>query len=78
MMFQMISSNGGLFSATTLSLSTVSLPPICVREGVPAYESCLFGTNGASEVISTYDTLAEAIAGHSKLARQLGLDHTVK
>lgn len=68
--FQMISDNGSFLDPATIHLSTARLP---VVPGVPAYESCLFGTGGVSEVLAEYETLNEAIQGHNKLSKSLGL-----
>ncbi len=68
--FQMISDNGGFLTPATIHLSTVGLP---ILPGVPAYESCLFGAGGASEVLAEYETLNEAIQGHNKLSKSLRL-----
>jgi hypothetical protein len=71
--FQMISHNGGIFKEPTITLSTVELPQL-PWSGVKGetYESCLF-TSGEAEVLTRYQTRAEAIAGHVELEKKFKL-----
>ena len=70
--WQKVSSDGGLFSLTTISLSTVEIPNIPGMDFGYRYESCLFSENG-SEVVDRYQTLDQAVAGHAALCRKYGL-----
>ena len=71
-MFQLISDNSGFFSEATVRLSTVSMPKLVHKYLDYKYESCLFGDKD-SDVVATYKTLAEAVIGHNRLSKQLGL-----
>lgn len=68
--FQVISHNGGLFKETTLELRTTKMPDIAYLDY--SYESCLFAQHD-SEVLGRYTSLKDAIDGHEKLTRKLGL-----
>lgn len=70
--FQMISHNGGIFKEPTITLSTVELPQLPGFDFGYTYESCLF-TSGESEVLTRYQTRAEAIAGHVELGKKFKL-----
>ena len=70
--WQKVSSDGGLFSLTTISLSTVEMPRISGMDFGYKYESCLFSDSG-SEVVDRYQTLDQAVAGHAALCRKYGL-----
>ena len=76
--FQMINDNAGIFMPASISLSTVELPREIHRITEYRYESCLFYANGDSEVISTYNSLAESVEGHLKLSRKYGLTRRAK
>ena len=71
--FQMISNNGGIFKEPTVGLSTVELPRVPGYDPGYSYESCVFGAN-VSEVVAVYDSLSDAIAGHTALAQQYKLN----
>lgn len=64
-MFQLQSDNADLFKPMTILLSTVETTKT-------QYESCVFSGVG-SEVVETYYSLTDAIIGHQKWAKQLGL-----
>ena len=70
--WQKVSSDGGLLSLETISLSTVEMPRISGMDFGYKYESCLFSDSG-SEVVDRYQTLDEAVAGHAALCRKYGL-----
>ena len=53
-------------SVVTLRISTVELP------GDYGYETCVFKRNGDSDVIESYKTLDEAVAGHYHHAKYYG------
>jgi hypothetical protein len=69
--FQLITDNGLSFlgrvkKEPTMSLSTVELPN-------GQYESCIFYSDGNSEILDSYDTRSKAIIGHFELEKQFKL-----
>jgi len=71
--FQLISDNFSLLrlQRATLQLSTVELPV----SGIVGYryESCLFHESGDSDIVGRYQTLNEAVSGHTELCQKYGL-----
>lgn len=67
MRFQMLSDNGTFFKEATITLSTVWLP---LSE---MYESCVFFSNGTSDVLERYASQLSAARGHVRLAKELGV-----
>lgn len=78
--WQMISRDGDLFNVlrdTQTWLSTVELPDFGFpeddsRHARYRYESCLF-TPSESQVVARYQTLSEAVEGHTRLAKKYNL-----
>lgn len=70
--FQIKSDNRAVFSNPTVVLSTVEMPRSLSGILDYRYESCLFGA-GDSNVVARYNTLSEAVAGHTKLTAEYGL-----
>jgi hypothetical protein len=64
------STNGSMFKAATIRLSTISLPALY---GAGKFETSLFSGKD-SEILETYNSLKDAVAGHQKYADDLGLD----
>jgi len=66
--WQLISSDEVWMFPADIQLSTVELP----REFYPdtPYESCLFFTNGDSDVVARYANQQEAIEGHLELEKK--------
>mgnify|MGYP003341533966 CR=1 FL=1 len=58
-----------------VKLSTVRLPSLEHFEYSDdrKYETCLFGSEHVSEVVATYKTLEEAVAGHEFYRKKYGL-----
>lgn len=50
-----------------VEVSTVELLP--AFNAWNRFETCLFFTNGKSEVVASYDTMQEAIEGHTECIR---------
>lgn len=71
--WQMLSNNGGWLKQPTVELSTVEMPQIKGLDLGYRYESCVF-TDGDSDVVERYDTVVDAIAGHQRWCRKLGLN----
>lgn len=71
--WQIITNNrSGIFSTATVELRTTEMPKMLVSSIGYKYESCLFTTTD-SDVVGRYDTMTEAVAGHTKLCREYGL-----
>jgi hypothetical protein len=71
--WQMLSNNGGWLKQATVELSTVEMPHIKGLDLGYRYESCVFTKGSSSEVVDRYDNVVEAIAGHQRWCRKLGL-----
>ncbi len=77
------SNNSGWFRPATVHVSTVEMPRIAGIDFGYKYESCVFGVKfdydnesynlEGSDVVSRYDTVAEATAGHVALCRKYGI-----
>lgn len=72
-MLRLINNNAALFRAPSVQLSTIQLPAFADHP----YESCLF-TEDSSDVVDSYDTLDEAVAGHVRLSLKYNLTNSVK
>ena len=70
--WQMVSNNAGWLCPASIELSTVEMPQLFGHSIGYRYESCLFTPN-ESEVVARYNTLAEAIEGHTRLSKKYGL-----
>lgn len=70
--WQMVSTNGGFVTPTTVRLSTVEMPSIPGLDLGYRYESCVFAGHDA-EVVERYDLITEAISGHERWRKRLGL-----
>lgn len=70
MRFQMLSDNGSMFNPATITLSTVQLPSL---SGLVQYESCVFFSDGNSEVVQKYANQVDAAIGHKRISAELGL-----
>lgn len=71
--FQLISNNAGIIERATITLSTVEMPKDWFTDFGYQYESCIFLSNGESDVVARYETLHEAIVGHQRLSEELGV-----
>jgi len=79
--WQISSNNGGWFRPATIYVSTVELPKLY---DTYSFETCVFAPVfnpvtevydwNRSEVVDHYDTLAEAIIGHTRICRQYNIN----
>jgi hypothetical protein len=67
--WQIVSNDQVWFYPPDIQLSTCEVVTLW---GKP-YESCLFYSNGNSEVVREYETQEQAIAGHVELEKKYGL-----
>lgn len=74
--WQIISDDSVWMFPSDVTLSTVSLNHE-IYEDTP-FESCLFYSNGDSDVVCRYATKEEAIAGHEELEKKYGLKRCIK
>ena len=70
----LINDNRGWFCKPTMKLSTVKLP--LELDGI-VYESCLFHTAGATQIIERYSTFDDAVFGHVAHATQYNLPNVI-
>lgn len=69
--WQIVSDDSVWMYPAEVSLSTVELNREVYK--LTPYESCIFYSNGDSDVIDRYDSQEEAIIGHEKLEKKYGL-----
>jgi hypothetical protein len=69
--WQIVSNDAVWMFPPDVQLSTISTRPE-IYEDTP-FESCLFYSNGDSNVIARYKTQEEALLGHIELEKKYGL-----
>jgi len=80
--WQMITNNGSLMREPTAELRTTEMPRLR-HLGLPdmdlgyRYESCMFFSNGNSEVMDRYQDQGDALLGHHRLCDRCGLTRRV-
>jgi len=76
--WQLISDDSVWMFPPDISLSTVQLASFWPYDTAYKYESCLFFSNGNSDVVARYNTKKEAIAGHRAIEKKYGLKKCLK
>ena len=75
--WQLISNDSIWMFPPDIQLSTVELPKFIMEDGTDlygaSYESCIFFSDGNSDVVARYSTQEEAIAGHKELEKKYKL-----
>lgn len=76
--WQLISDDSVWMFPPDIALSTVQLASSWQYDVPYKYESCLFFSNGNSDVVARYNTQKEAIAGHRVIEKKYGLKKCLK
>lgn len=77
--WQIVSDDSVWMFPADVQLSTVELQKLGIGYyDEQPYESCIFFSNGNSDVIRRYATQEEAVAGHVELEKKYGLKRCIK